>query len=107
MNKAVYIATTEAKSGKSIVSIGLMQMLLGKTANVGYFRPIIDDYEEGKKDNHINTILSYFELKMNYEEAFAFTRSEIIHKKNQNKDDEIIAKIIEKYKSIEDFKYCG
>ncbi|WP_117882625.1 phosphate acetyltransferase [Aureibaculum luteum] len=102
MNKAVYIATTEAKSGKSIISIGLMQMLLGKTAKVGYFRPIIDDYKSGKKDNHIDTILSYFDIQMNYEEAFAFTRSEIIHKNNQNKDDEIITKIIEKYKAIED-----
>ncbi|MET2984943.1 phosphate acetyltransferase [Aureibaculum conchae] len=101
MNKAVYIATTEAKSGKSIISIGLMQMLLGKTAKVGYFRPIIDDYDDGKKDNHINTILSYFNLNMDYEDAYAFTRSEVIRKKNKNKEDKVIAKIIEKYKAIE------
>jgi len=102
MNKAVYVATTEARSGKSIVSIGLMQMLLGKTAKVGYFRPIIDDYDDGKRDNHINTILSYFDIQMSYHEAYAYTRNEIILNKNQNKDDEIITKIIEKYKSIED-----
>jgi BioD-like phosphotransacetylase family protein len=29
-NKAIYIATTEPNSGKSIVSLGLMQLLLGK-----------------------------------------------------------------------------
>ncbi|RPD97929.1 phosphate acetyltransferase [Aureibaculum marinum] len=102
MNKAVYIATTEAKSGKSIISIGLMQMLLGKTAKVGYFRPIIDGYPEGEKDNHINTILSYFDIQMDYEDTYGFTRSEIIRKNNENKGDEIITKIIEKYKSIED-----
>jgi len=102
MNKAVYIATTEAKSGKSIISIGLMQMLLGKTAKVGYFRPIIDDYEDGKVDNHINTIISYFNLQLDYNEAYAFTRNDVIDKKNQNKDDEIINGIIDKYKSIED-----
>ncbi|MDY7396634.1 phosphate acetyltransferase [Aureibaculum sp. 2210JD6-5] len=102
MNKAIYIATTEAKSGKSIISIGLMQMLLGKTAKVGYFRPIIDDYPTGKKDNHISTLLSYFDLQMDYEEAFAFTRSEVVRINNQNKNDQIINKIIKKYKSIED-----
>ncbi len=102
MNKAVYIATTEAKSGKSIISIGLMHMLLGKTAKVGYFRPIIDDYEDGKFDNHINTIINYFNLQLDYNEAYAFTRNEVIDKKNQNKDDEIINGIIDKYKSIED-----
>ncbi len=102
MNKAVYITTTEAKSGKSLISIGLMQMLLGKTAKVGYFRPIIADYEDGKVDNHINTLISYFNLELGYNEAYAFTRNEVIHKKNENKDDEIIRKIIDKYKAIED-----
>ncbi|MCK5442798.1 MAG: phosphate acetyltransferase, partial [Maribacter sp.] len=102
MSKAIYIATTEPNSGKSIISLGLMHMLLGKAAKVGYFRPIIDDYPPGVKDNHINTIISYFSLALDYEEAFAFTRSEVIHKNNQNKEDEVLDKIIEKYKSIED-----
>ncbi len=57
MSKAVYIATTEPNSGKSIISLGLMQLLLGKAANVSYFRPIIDDFEPGGIDNHINTIV--------------------------------------------------
>jgi phosphate acetyltransferase len=102
MSKAIYIATTEPNSGKSIVSLGLMHMLLGKAAKVGYFRPIIDDYVEGVKDNHINTVISYFNLPLKYEEAFAFTRSEIIQKNTQNKEDEVLDKIIEKYKAIED-----
>src|SRR5699024_1419278 len=87
---------------KSIISIGMMQMLLGKTAKVGYFRPIIDDYPKGKRDNHINTILSYFDIPMNYEDAYAFTRSEIIRKVNQNEKNQIISTIINKYKAIED-----
>jgi phosphate acetyltransferase len=36
MNKAIYIATSEHNSGKSII-LGLMSMLIGKTAKVGYF----------------------------------------------------------------------
>ena len=83
MNKGIYIATLESHSGKSLVSLGLMRTLLGKTVKVGYFRPIIDDVEPGRKDNHIDTILSYFDLKLPYEDAFAFTRSEIIHKRNE------------------------
>ena len=102
MSKAIYIATTEPNSGKSIISLGLMQMLLGKAAKVGYFRPIIDDYPNGAKDNHINTIISYFNLQLQYEEAYAFTRSEVIHKNNQDKEDEVLDKIIDKYKAIEE-----
>ena len=101
MSKAIYIATTEPHSGKSIVSLGLMQLLLGKAQKVGYFRPIIDDIEPGGVDNHINTVISFFKLPMKFEDAYAFTRSEVIRKKNKNKDDEIIGKIIEKYKAVE------
>ena len=101
MSKAIYVATTEPNSGKSIISLGLMHLLLGKAAKVGYFRPIIDDYGPGEKDNHINTVISYFGIQMEYHEAYACTRSEVIQKYNQDKDDEVLDKIIEKYKTIE------
>lgn len=102
MSKAIYIATTESNSGKSIVSLGLMQILLGKAAKVGYFRPIIDDFEEGSFDNHINTILTYFDLDLEFKDAYAYTKSEVIRQKNLDKDDEILGHIIHKYKAIED-----
>ena len=101
-NKAIYITTTEPNSGKSIVSLGLMQALLGKAAKVGYFRPIIDDFKIGEIDNHINTVSTYFNLDINFNDAYAFKRSEVIKMKNENKDEEIIRRIIEKYKAIED-----
>ncbi|SHK40857.1 phosphate acetyltransferase [Maribacter aquivivus] len=101
MSKAIYIVTTEPNSGKSIVSLGLMQLLLGRTAKVGYFRPIIDDVPNGKTDNHIDTVLSYFNVDMKPEEAYAYTRSQVVQLKNQDKDDEIVGHIIHKYKSIE------
>ena len=101
MSKAIYIATTTPNSGKSIVSLGLMHLLIGKTPKVGYFRPIIDDYEEGSYDNHIHTMITYFNLNMSYEEAFSCTRTEVIQKLNQDKEDEILDKIIADYKSIE------
>lgn len=102
MNKAIYIATTEPDSGKSIVSLGLMQSLLGKAAKVGYFRPIIDDFKPGEIDNHINTVSTYFNLDIKFEDAYAFKRSEVIRKTNENKDGEIISRIIEKYKALEE-----
>ncbi|MFC4636322.1 phosphate acetyltransferase [Dokdonia ponticola] len=101
MNKAIYIATTESNSGKSIVSLGLMQLLLQKVVKVGYFRPIIDDFEPGETDNHIHTVTSYFNLDLKFEDAYAFKRSEVIRNINEDKDDQIISTIIKKYKAIE------
>ena len=101
MNKAIYIATTAPDSGKSIVSLGMMHLLLGKAARVGYFRPIINDYKKGEKDNHIQTMIKYFALDMEYEDAYACTRTEVINKLNQDREDEILDKIIAAYKAIE------
>jgi phosphate acetyltransferase len=102
MIKSIYIATGEPESGKSIVTLGLMRMLLGKSKKIGYFRPIIDDFHTNKKDNHIDTVLSYFDLNMEYDECYALTGSEVIRKKTNGKEGEVIDIIIEKYKAIED-----
>ncbi|RZK90145.1 MAG: hypothetical protein EOO62_35485, partial [Hymenobacter sp.] len=42
MTKAVFIAAAEPYSGKSLVTLGLVNMLLGQTRQVGYFKPLID-----------------------------------------------------------------
>ncbi|OIQ37875.1 MAG: phosphate acetyltransferase [Bacteroidetes bacterium MedPE-SWsnd-G1] len=101
MNKAVYIATSEPSSGKSIVALGLMKLVISRTPKVGYFRPIIDDIKEGQKDNHLNTVISHFDLDINHDEAYGFMRSEFVKKKNQGKEGEIIDTIIDKYKKLE------
>ncbi len=102
MNKAIYIAASGANSGKSMLSLGLMQLLLRNKPKVGYFRPIIDNPIEGKKDNHVNTIIDYFNIKCDYKDTYAFTRSELIDSLNDDKEDEILNSILEKYKKLEE-----
>ena len=102
MNRAIYIATGEPESGKSIITLGLMRILLGRTRKVGYFRPIIEVSEKRKRDNHIETVLSHFKLKMSYEECYALTGAEVIQKKTNGEDGDILDIIIKKYKELED-----
>lgn len=102
MSKAIYIATSDHNSGKSIITLGLMSILLGKTAKVGYFRPIIEDFVDGEVDNHIETVLSYFNLDIKFEDAYAITKSKLIKKKNKGKIGEVLDLIIEKYKKLEE-----
>jgi len=101
MNKAVYIATLEPFSGKSLISIGLMNELLARKSKVGYFRPVINDYPKGKKDNHILTMLDFFKLDMKYEDAYGFTRSEMIKLLNSGQEKKVLDRIIRKYKKLE------
>ncbi|OEK07989.1 phosphate acetyltransferase [Flavivirga aquatica] len=102
MSKGIYIATIEPNSGKSIVVLGLMRTLLGKTAKVGYFRPIIEDLEVGEMDSHINTVVSHFEIDINYKKTYAFTRSEVLNLFNEGKSGFVIDEIIKKYKYLEE-----
>ena len=102
MSKSIYIATSEPSSGKSIVTLGLMSMLIGKTAKVGYFRPIVEDFEEGGSDNHIETVISHFGLDIQFEDAYAITKSKLIKKKNKGKLGDVLDLIIEKYKRLEE-----
>ncbi len=102
MSRAIYIATGEAESGKSIITLGLMGILLGRTRKVGYFRPIIEVSDPSKKDNHIETVLSHFKLEMDYEDCYALTGTEVIHKKTNNQEGDILDIIIKKYKELED-----
>ena len=102
MSKAVYIATMESGSGKSIVTLGLMRMLLGKIAKVGYFKPIISDFKTQKKDNHIDTVCKHFQLDISFEEAYAFTKSEVLEMQHNGEQNKITDYIIEKYKNLEE-----
>ena len=102
MSQGLYIATSERHSGKSIVVLGLMRAFLGKTPKVGYFRPIVDDFSEGGVDGHINTVKSHFDLQIEVEDMYCFTRSEVLEKYNQGKEGDIFDKVIEQYKKLQE-----
>jgi len=102
MNKAIYIATGEPESGKSLITLGLLRIILGRTKRVGYFRPIIENVIKGQKDNHIETVLSHFNLDMAYEDCYALTVPEVIQKKIDDKEEEIVDIIFKKYKELEE-----
>jgi phosphate acetyltransferase len=99
MNKSVYIIAANAHSGKSVVTLGVLQMIMRNTAKVGYFRPIIES--KSKKDTFIETVLEHFKLDMSYDEAYAYTRQEVIALKNEGNIGEVYDTIIKKYKALE------
>jgi len=102
MTKNVFIASAEPYSGKSVVALGLVNMLLGNAQKVAYFKPIINPDPQEKKDIHIQTVLSYFKLPMKYEEAFALTREQALKLLEIQNQNEIIDKVICKVKKIEE-----
>ena len=102
MTKSIYIATTEAYSGKSVVALGLVNMLLGKTKKIGYFKPIINVDPSQAKDTHIQTIIEHFSLGLKYEDTYAFTRSNVMRQSESGDQGGILNVIIRKFKRLEE-----
>jgi phosphate acetyltransferase len=102
MSKSVFVATSESFSGKSVIVLGLINMLLGKTKKVGYFKPIIDADPKDRNDDHIAAITEYFGLSLKYEDCFAFTRSQALQMMQNKSQGETIDIIINKFKKLEE-----
>jgi phosphate acetyltransferase len=101
-NKSIFIATAQPFSGKSIVALGLVDMLLAKTQKIGYFKPIINDKPTVKKDSHIDTLINHFKLPIQYDKSYAYTKEEANTLAEAGLQGEIIDTIISKYKSLEE-----
>ena len=101
MSKAIYIATIEANSGKSLISLGILRMMLTKSSKVGYFRPIISKDKNSVYDNHTNTAIKFFNLDIEYSDCFAYEQSEVVELLSEGKEDEVIHNVIKKYKKLE------
>ncbi|HMG94010.1 MAG TPA: phosphate acetyltransferase [Chryseolinea sp.] len=101
MTNAIYLATTEPYSGKSIISLGLVNLLVGKAAKIAFFKPVISS-EGPEKESHIDSIASYFNLSEPYENMFVFTRSEVIKHINAGNEAYIIDSIIGRFKQLQE-----
>ncbi|MGD9041346.1 MAG: phosphate acetyltransferase [Desulfobacteraceae bacterium] len=110
MANSLYVTATEARSGKSAISLGLMEMLLRQIEKVGFFRPIITvDQERNEKDNDIDLISSYFDLGIPYEKMYGYTAAEAGELLSARGEGEVLDGIMRKYDQLEevcDFILC-
>lgn len=103
MTKSIYLTTTEPYVGKSLISLGITAMLLRNIpgGKIGIFRPIIGNSTDGNRDKNTDLILSHFNLDLDYDETYAFTKKEINEMLAQGDENDVVDKIIEKYKTLE------
>ena len=84
-----------------MVALGLVNMLLGRTQKISYFKPIVTPGAEGQTDSHIDTVLSHFQLLQTYAEACVFTRQQALELVKQQRQGEMLDTIIDRFKSVE------
>jgi phosphate acetyltransferase len=106
MSKNLYIATMEPRCGKSVVALGIMELLSRRSHKIGFFRPIIPD---DQPDNNIQLIRSRYHLKLPYEDMYAYTHDDAQRMVAAGQYDSFLKTIHSKYKSLEnrcDFVLC-
>ena len=102
MTKSVFIATAEPYSGKSLVALGLVNMLLSKTQKVAYFKPIVEDDPRERRDVRLEAVVEYFHLPIPYADTFAYTRAEALRLLEANGQGPMIDRIIHQFKQLEE-----
>lgn len=97
--KSLYISSLESAAGSLVIVMGIMELLKGKLNRVAFFRPVIAD--EQKHDEDIHFMLEYYALNMKYDEMYGYTVSEIESLIAENKYNEVLENLIEKFKILE------
>jgi len=100
MTNAIYLTATEPYSGKSIIALGVMNLLASKTGKIAYFKPVINNTL--RKDGHLETISSHFNLPMAYEEMYVFTTNEVLKYINSGQESFVIDTIIDRFNQLKD-----
>jgi phosphate acetyltransferase len=85
---------------KAIVILGMMELLWNQTQKVGFFKPVIQDTVE--RDAVIHLVKSRYDLKLPYDAMFGCTHEQAQQLLAENKYDELIKTIIEKYRALEE-----
>ncbi len=110
MSKSLFLTSTDARSGKSAIALGLMEMLKRKIARVGFFRPIVNArHDRGEEDRDIQLISGYYNLDDEYHDMFGLTMAEAVALSARDRDAEVIEAIMTKYHALaerHDFVLC-
>ncbi len=104
MARNLYVTAMEPQSGKSIVSLGLMEMLSARVERLGFFRPIVPSRSE--PDPQIELIRSRYQLEASYAEMHALSEEEAGEIGDY---EEVRKRVVEAYKGLEpgcDFVLC-
>jgi phosphate acetyltransferase len=95
----IYITGMESGSGKSIVALGVMEMLAGTAQAAGFFRPIVPSGDE--RDSQIELIRRRYRLGSSYEEMYALSAGEAHSLIASGRQAELEERVFEAYKLLE------
>lgn len=99
MASSLYIAGIEPRSGKSVLALGLMELLSKRIGRIGYFRPVIPSDET--RDNNIELIRSRYGLDLAYEDMYAYTHDKARRLSLEGQIDSVMKNIMARFRALQ------
>lgn len=97
--KSMYIFGTEPQAGKSVVLLGIMELLSRRVQKLGFFRPLVREGET--RDDAIRLICSRYHLPFPDRIRYGMTYERARSLVGEEKYDELLKRILEEYSSLE------
>lgn len=103
MSRNLYVTINEAKSGKSAISLGLIELLEGTIQRVGFFRPIARMGEPaGAIDPSIDLIKTHFRFEDDAESMHGVSASMAEEYVAHGRLDDLMEIIIDRYEAYQE-----
>jgi phosphate acetyltransferase len=96
----IYVAGAEAKNGKSVIALGLMELFSTRTNRLGFFRPVIR--AKDIPDTMIELMSTRYELRPTYEAMYGCSYEQARDYISKDKYDELLKIILEKYRALQE-----
>ncbi len=99
MTQNIYVAGAEASSGKSVVALGLMELLSTQTNRLGFFRPVVPSEET--IDPLIELMQTRYSLSHAYESMYGCGYATARKLLAQDHEAELLKLILGKFKALQ------
>ena len=100
MRNALYVTSMQARSGKAVVALGLMELLTRQVERVAVFRPVIAS--NPAPDPLIELLRQRYRLELDYEDSYAFTYADAARVERDGGTPRLIAQIADHFSRLRD-----
>jgi phosphate acetyltransferase len=100
MRSALYVTSMQARSGKAVVALGLMELLTRQVERVAIFRPVIASGQT--PDPLIELLRERYRLGMDYEDAYGFTYADAANVERDGGTPRLITQIADHFSRLHD-----
>ena len=100
MANRLYLASLEPRAGRSLVTLGIMELLTRRLGAVGYVRPVVPSSRE--PDQRIELIRRRYQLDMAPEEMAIFGSDQVAERFGDGRGDEVFKDILDVAQRMEE-----